>query len=231
MKNKNSVPFYFVPLIVLLWIQGINSASAQDKIILLNGDTLKVSLISVSTDSIHFKYYNENDSSTYRVPVKTVNKIIYNDGLEEITQHTPVKPRTFHSRSYKNIAFSDLKPITMKRNTPFYYDGRKLGRADLSHLYHSADSVELAKMYRKVIVDKSLALSMGLLAIPAAIAGVYAWTSYSIEKDPAILPTAIIFTAIYGALEAGFVYFNIQAKIDLTKSVKRYNSIIAKHDL
>jgi len=209
---------------MILFLGYCSGIQAQDRILMKRGDTLTVRLIEVKQDTVRFKNVPVADTSQYIVLGKHIRKIIFEDGHEE---KFDVRPQVRVAKT--KIPFDQLLPITMKGASPYTPDGLKLQRNDLLLMFNSTDNADLKKKYNKVHLNKALALSSGMLAIPPAVAGVFLWANYSWNKTPERFGNAVAATVIYALLESGFIYFNVQASRQLKKSVAHYNNVIAKH--
>lgn len=199
---------------------------AQDSIFMKRGDVLPVKLIEIKADTIRFKKQEELTGSDYLVAVNKVKKIIYQNGqIEVFSNYRPSE----EAIRFNKIPFDELKPIELKGSIPYYSNGVRLGVRDQMALFHKADSIETLNYFRKVQLEKSLALSAGLLAIPAAILCFPAGVNYGIHKGPEQFTYVVLATTIYFALEAAFVYYNIKAKKSLRKTVASYNHAITRY--
>lgn len=68
-------------LLLILFLFSLISAKTQDTLVLTNGKSLIVKILGISDSMIDYKFYNNQEGKLIKMPIKYVDKIIYENGI------------------------------------------------------------------------------------------------------------------------------------------------------
>jgi hypothetical protein len=98
--NKSTLILYCLLIFIVCF------ASAQDKIILTKGDTLKVSILEVSESNVTYRHYNEPEGAKYSTAKEKISKIIFASGRQEVIEKPAEKTNRWTNldvKTYEDI--------------------------------------------------------------------------------------------------------------------------------
>lgn len=82
-------------LLLLLFLGGVVTLRAQDRIVRLNDQTIEARVLEITPDEVRYKRFSNPDGPTYILPTKDIRYILYQNGereeftLAERTETTP----------------------------------------------------------------------------------------------------------------------------------------------
>ncbi|NCA76965.1 MAG: hypothetical protein EOM90_11590 [Alphaproteobacteria bacterium] len=130
-------------LITLMQVALMCSLNAQDRIVLINNDTIIAKVISVGS-TISYKKFNFTDGPTYELSKKDINKIIYQNGVTENYSNLK-KPRIKKRRpSFIEMTFGDAILISKPNNS---YDKKAGYQFDINGAWFFAHNVGIGIDY------------------------------------------------------------------------------------
>ena len=104
--------------LLFLAMVSLSFAEAQDYIITKKSDTVKVKVIEIGTTEIKYKKWNYLDGPNYSIPKESINKIIYQNGDQEVYETKNAAPKTtLVEQSYQQPATSNSSMISQLSKT------------------------------------------------------------------------------------------------------------------
>lgn len=154
--------FYFI--LIIYGSFGVVDISAQDKIMLVNGDSIVGTVVNVSSSGIKYSFPGIGDSLFF-ISQSVVKKIVFANGKVAFIDHT---------QAFKSIETDShaSKFITIK-DSKYYYHDTLLSLNDLKKLFLATpDSLLHEEFSKSMKIRENSKFFMSYALVPLEVAGI-----------------------------------------------------------